>query len=269
MFVDGSTDYNGPARIVPSGAITKVKRIEKVPSSSHQEHRVDEPPLSKPVPPPSRPFIVSQRPTVAREVIELPSSEDEAEYEAVTRGNKRKLKSSGTTRASKKHAPSDMEQDAKAGKTGKKGARLKAKGKDIVPSRVPLDVPEAAPAKGGPLSPLSVSSTDESHEKTKPTGGECYETTCSHLSDHRTLAATAIVPLRLEADGPDKRGEHQHTKGMPQPTALIRSQLTYSTGPVKPRPIGKGSHQHTIATTKTLRMMYDDVGNSSSLGRYS
>jgi hypothetical protein len=266
MFVDGGTDYNGPARIVPSIAITKVKRTEKAPSSSHQERRVDEPLLPKPVPPPSRPFIVVQRP-VAREVIELPSSEDQAEYEVITRGSKRKLKSSGTTRASKKRAPSDMEQDAKA---GKKGVKLKAKGKDTVPSQVPLDSPEAALVKGGPLSPLSLSSsTDDSHEKTKPTGSECYETTCSHLSDRRTLAATATVPLRLQSDGPGKHGERQHTKGMPQLTALGRSQLTYSTGPVKPRPIGKGSHQRGIASTKALRMMYDDKSGSEEGGNES
>lgn len=193
MFVDGRTDYNGPARIMHSVAITKVKRppvdlekAAKVPSSSRQEEsQAVEPPLPKPVPPPPRPFIVVQKPVPAREVIEVPSSEDQAEdqaeYEEVTRGNKRKLKSSGATRASKKRAPSDMEQDAKGGKKGVT-QKLKAKGKDVAPSKVPPDAQE----KGGPYSPLSVSSstTDEPRElKTKTAGGESYETTCSHLSN--------------------------------------------------------------------------------------
>ncbi|KAG1830082.1 hypothetical protein DFJ58DRAFT_737080 [Suillus subalutaceus] len=130
------------------------------------------------VPPPSRPFKVVRlplplpRPSKAvpmpsgtpSEVIEVTSTEEnpvgepDSEYEEAGRGKKRKLKSANTSRASKKIAPSI--EKTNASKVGKKVGR----GKNNVQSKAPpppLPTSTTFPAKGGPLSPLTVgSSTD-------------------------------------------------------------------------------------------------------------
>ncbi|KAG1847695.1 hypothetical protein DFJ58DRAFT_843138 [Suillus subalutaceus] len=130
------------------------------------------------VPPPSRPFKVVRlplplpRPSKAvpmpsgtpSEVIEVTSTEEnpvgepDSEYEEAGRGKKRKLKSANTSRASKKIAPSI--EKTNTSKVGKKVGR----GKNNVQSKAPpppLPTSTTFPAKGGPLSPLTVgSSTD-------------------------------------------------------------------------------------------------------------
>jgi hypothetical protein len=239
MFANGHTDYGGPSRIKASTGATKVKKVRKAPkassTSSQQPEQVDSsgalppsrpfvlagskttgpsgPPLSKPVPPPSRPFVLASK-ILPREVIEFPTSEsdDEAlknhdtEYEDASQGKKRKLVTSGGAhRVSKKHGPS-ADNDVEP-KTRKKQVQSKSKLKEILPPKEPLP---ASPSKGGPLSPLTVSSSDEPLPL-ETTKGEYYRRVlygCS--SDYRT---ETVQPAKRLRDGSD---EHPLTKGAAQ-----------------------------------------------------
>ncbi|KAG1881253.1 hypothetical protein F4604DRAFT_1678839 [Suillus subluteus] len=173
LFVNGDTDYHGPAPLKPSSAATKVKKAEKAPKASadnddsDNDHPVPAPKIQKPTmrvaaiappPPPSCPFKVVPRPqpTARSEVIKLTSTEENAveepdtEYEEA-RGKKRKLKSVNASRAPKKPAPSEEKTDTS--KAGKKGAWTKP------PEAPPLPTSTTSPTKGGPLSPLTVGSS--------------------------------------------------------------------------------------------------------------
>ncbi|KAG1904167.1 uncharacterized protein F5891DRAFT_977057 [Suillus fuscotomentosus] len=189
LFLDGHTDYNGPARLKPSGATTKIKKGNKVPKAPplpsidesdnddqpgpsapkrapqailrkpHMRMEVIPPPFPFPLPLPSRPFKVVPRPAAPQarsDIIELtstdekPSEEPDTEYEEAARG-KRKLKSANTSRASKKLAPSTDKTDTS--KAGKKGVQTKNNPQPKVQASNP------SPTKGGPLSPLMVGSS--------------------------------------------------------------------------------------------------------------
>ncbi|KAG1864822.1 hypothetical protein F4604DRAFT_1905288 [Suillus subluteus] len=153
LFVNGDTDYHGPAPLKPSSAATKVKKAEKAPKASadnddsDNDHPVPAPKIQKPTMP---------QPTARSEVIELTSTEENAveepdtEYEEA-RGKKRKLKSVNASRAPKKPAPSEEKTDTS--KAGKKGAWTKP------PEAPPLPTSTTSPTKGGPLSPLTVGSS--------------------------------------------------------------------------------------------------------------
>ncbi|KAG1843040.1 hypothetical protein F4604DRAFT_1689634 [Suillus subluteus] len=190
LFINGDTDYHGPARLKPSNAATKVKKADKVTKASPPPDDSDsnadsddyhpavpavrkfrKPTMRVEVvaPPPSRPFKVvalpsrpansapKPEPTAAlSEVIELSSATENAAAEPDTdyeeaRGKKRKLKSTNTSRASKKLAPSNEKTDTS--KVGKKAARPKQPKAPAVPTST------TSPMKGGPLSPLTVGSS--------------------------------------------------------------------------------------------------------------
>ncbi|KAG2056657.1 hypothetical protein BDR06DRAFT_970017 [Suillus hirtellus] len=189
LFLDGHTDYNGPARLKPSGATTKIKKGNKVPKApplpsidesdnddqpgpSAPKHapqailqkpnmhmEVIPPPFPFPLPLPSRPFKVVPRPAAPQawsDIIKLtstdkkPSKEPDTEYEEAACG-KRKLKSANTSHASKKLAPSTDKTDTS--KVGKKGVQTKNNPQPKVQASNP------SPTKGGPLSPLTVGSS--------------------------------------------------------------------------------------------------------------
>ncbi|KAG1840054.1 hypothetical protein F4604DRAFT_1690916 [Suillus subluteus] len=190
LFINGDTDYHGPARLKPSNAATKVKKANKVTKASPPPDDSDsntdsddyhpavpavrkfrKPTMQVEVvaPPPSRPFKVvalpscpansapKPEPTAAlSEVIELSSATENAAAEPDTdyeeaRGKKRKLKSTNTSRASKKLAPSNEKTDTS--KVGKKAARPKQPKAPAVPTST------TSPMKGSPLSPLTVGSS--------------------------------------------------------------------------------------------------------------
>lgn len=207
LYLDGHMDYNGPARLKPSTATTKIKKGNKTlkaplpPLPSIDESDDDDragPSASKrapqAIPPkpkmrveldllpplPLRPFRVVPRSAIPQarnepsvpqnrsepaarqaqgDVIELtsteekPSEEPDTEYEEAARG-KRKLKSTNTSRASKKLAPSTEKTDAS--KVGKKGVGAK---NNPQPKGPPLQTSNHSPTKGGPLSPLTVGSS--------------------------------------------------------------------------------------------------------------
>ncbi|KAG1782283.1 hypothetical protein EV702DRAFT_1191940 [Suillus placidus] len=208
-IITGIAPPADPARLKPSNAATKVKKaadkalkapppsssdddksegelpvVPPAPKSCKPTMRVEivAPPPSRPfkfVAPPSRPFKVVPKPepTPARsEVIEVTSAEEntieepDTEYEE-GRGKKRKLKSTNTSRASKK--PALSKEKTNASKVGKKGTQAKAH------KAPPLLTSIASPTKGGPLSPLTVGS---SSVVTSP-------------------APEAVAPMRLR-DGP-------------------------------------------------------------------
>ncbi|KAG2159671.1 uncharacterized protein EDB93DRAFT_1099174 [Suillus bovinus] len=175
LFADGHTDYNGPTRVKPSTATTKVKKVDKVPKAplppSNEDDLDDDdllvtnpPEFQKPTmqvkvapPPPSRPFKVVQLPPshlFKNEAIELTSAEDniadepDTEYEEESRRKNRKLKSATTSCASKRLAPSNEKTDTL--KVGNKGAQM-----------MQSKVPPLQTMKGTPQSPLTVGSLSD------------------------------------------------------------------------------------------------------------
>ncbi|KAG1861224.1 hypothetical protein F4604DRAFT_1684050 [Suillus subluteus] len=179
LFINGDTDYHGPARLKPSNAATKVKKADKVtkasPPPDDSDSNTDSDDYHPAVPAvrkfrkptmrvevvalPSRPANSAPKPeptAALSEVIELSSATENAAAEPDTdyeeaRGKKRKLKSTNTSRASKKLAPSNEKTDTS--KVGKKAARPKQPKAPAVPTST------TSPMKGGPLSPLTVGSS--------------------------------------------------------------------------------------------------------------
>ncbi|KAG1856838.1 hypothetical protein C8R48DRAFT_775782 [Suillus tomentosus] len=245
LFLDGHTDYNGPARLKPSGATTKIKKGNKVPKAPplpsidesdnddqpgpsapkrapqailrkpNMRMEVIPPPFPFPLPLPSRPFKVVPRPAAPQarsDIIELtstdekPSEEPDTEYEEAARG-KRKLKSANTSRASKKLAPSTNKTDTS--KAGKKGVQTKNNPQPKVQASNP------SPTKGGPLSPLTVGSSS-------------------------VAASPESTVMRLR-DGPSNDSEDMKKR-------------------VKPRPATKGSKR---TMKRALRTVYSNSDSES------
>lgn len=172
LFIDGHIDYNGPSRIKASAATTKVKKSTTSDAKSTMSVEVLVPPPSRPFkvvarpgPPPSRPFKVVPKPP-AREVIEIstsPDSRDEndqhesatdSEYEDASQGKRKKRKSSGELPAPKKRAsPVDI--------LPKTAMPAGPSEENSEPSSQHAD---ASPMKGGPLSPLTVTSSTEEQD---------------------------------------------------------------------------------------------------------
>ncbi|KAG1789413.1 uncharacterized protein HD556DRAFT_1447028 [Suillus plorans] len=184
MFANRHTDYNGPSRVKTSAATTKVKRARntrKTPSTSQQQESTGATGLLLPKPPPSCPFIVFPRPPHAlpklppkplpkpssTEVIEFPTSESkdksremapETEFEDASQGEKRKVADSRPYRESKRRA-SSAEVSVEPN-TRKKRVKAKTKGR-VKEKAKPLPAPEVPPLKGGPMSPLTISSSSD------------------------------------------------------------------------------------------------------------
>ncbi|KAG1902465.1 uncharacterized protein F5891DRAFT_1186586 [Suillus fuscotomentosus] len=154
LFINGHMDYNGLSRIKVSGVATKVKKSITLAGKSIMIFDIS-PPL------PSRPFKVVPRP-LAREMIEVRSTspdsldandqcqqDSELEYEDVSHGKRKKLKSSGELRASKMCAsPIDIFQ-----KTAKTGAQS-----------METSVLSQLAKKGGALSQVTVGSSSDDQD---------------------------------------------------------------------------------------------------------
>ncbi|KAG1897302.1 uncharacterized protein F5891DRAFT_1192000 [Suillus fuscotomentosus] len=236
LFVNGDTDYHGPARLKSSNAATKVKKADKATKappppddddddSSDDDHPVvpavqiaAPPPIPPPFKvvalPPSRPFkiVPKPEPTAAHdEVIELTSAgenvatEPDSEYEEA-RGKKRKLKSRNTSHASKKPASSNEKADVS--KVGKKAAHSKQ------PKVPALPTSTTSPTKGGPLSPLTVGSSSVAASPEPKAGAAAVASRQDGPSNVRTKVKPR--PITRESKGTMKhalRMAYSHSDG--------------------------------------------------------
>ncbi|KAG1722377.1 uncharacterized protein EDB91DRAFT_1256105 [Suillus paluster] len=171
MFANHHTDYNGPSRMKISAATTKVKKTEdtrKMPSTSQQQELQADTTERLPLKPlPARPFVVVPRPLPAAAIEFLTSKSNteprkiipEMEFEDTAHGKKRKVVASRLPQESKRRAPS-VEDEVELN-VGKKCVKAKGKEKVKVQAIAPLAAPELSPTKGGPLSPLTVSSSSD------------------------------------------------------------------------------------------------------------